>query len=85
MTVKELEEIKEWEYVLLHSLRLAEKAKKKIIQAFDLCTIEYDEVKDEILFVGDGGDDDVIGTRFVTLHSVEAMVQDGWVDVEEKQ
>ena len=83
MTKKELEELRNWEYVLYQSERIAKQAKRKITEAFDLLNIEYDENKDEICYVGDGGDDDYLGPKFAIKHHIDEMIDDGWVDVED--
>lgn len=85
MTRKELEEIRNWEYVLLQIERAAECARKKLINAFKVRNIKYNAQKDELCFIRENKNCGFTGARIEELHHIDEMIQNNWICVEEDE
>lgn len=79
MTKKEIADAKEAECILLFLEREADRIRKYLAGTFELLHVDYDDRRDRLVYIGEGNDDGV-GTGTQEVHSIDEMMEMGWID-----
>ncbi len=90
MTSVELDVAKQHEAELLQALRIADIIKSKLMRSIDggdgtLLDIEYNEKKNCLRYVMEGSDDDFTGTRIEYADSIDELIKNDYIDIEDEE